>query len=70
MQLITASGVGPRRYFPAWIESDDRVPALSLGAGIVFPRVRAELTLRRVIAAAAVVSSSFNGKATDARRLR
>ncbi len=70
MQLLTASSVGPRRYFPAWIESDDRVSALTVGAGIVLPRVRDSLPLRRVFSAAARVTSPLERKATDASRLR
>jgi hypothetical protein len=71
MQLLTAaSSVGPRRYFPAWIESDDRVSALTVGAGIVLPRVRDSLPLRRVFSAATRVTSPFDRKASDARRLR
>ncbi len=67
MPLLTVSSVGTRRYFPAWIDSDSSVSALQLGAGIVLPRVRAALPLRRVIASAA---TTFNRSLSDARRLR
>jgi len=67
MPLLTVSSVGPRRYFPAWIDSDSGVSALQLGAGVVLPRVRAALPLRRVIASAA---TAFNRSLSDARRLR
>jgi len=43
------------------------VSALQLGAGVVLPRVRAALPLRRVIASAA---TAFNRSLSDARRLR
>jgi hypothetical protein len=68
MLLLTPSTVGPRRYFPAWIESEDRVPALTVGSTVVLPRVRAALPLRRVITAALTVT--LNRKTSDARRLR
>lgn len=68
MPLPTLANVGHRRYFPAWIESDDGVPALTMGGTVVLPRVRAALPLRRVFAAA--LSITFNRKASDARRLR
>jgi hypothetical protein len=67
MPLLTVSSVGPRRYFPAWIDSDSGVSALQLGAGIVLPRVRAALPLRRVIISAA---TTLNRQLSDARRLR
>jgi len=71
MPLLTVSSVGSRRYFPAWIESDSGVPALQFSAGIVLPRVRAALPLRRVIvSAASSVASSLNRRLSDARRLR
>ncbi len=68
MPLLTLSTVGPRRYFPAWIESEDGVPALTVGRTVVLPRVRAALPLRRVITAALTVT--LNRKTSDARRLR
>ena len=71
MPLLTVSSVGSRRYFPAWIESDSGVPALQLSSGIVLPRVRDCLPLRRVIASAATsVATTLNRKLSDARRLR
>ena len=68
MSLTTVSTVGHRRHFPAWIESDDGVPALMLGNAIVLPRVRAALPLRRVITAS--LSAPASRKPSDARRLR
>jgi hypothetical protein len=68
MSLTTISTVGHRRHFPAWIESDDGVPALALGNAIVLPRVRAALPLRRVLSTA--LSTSSSRKLSDARRLR
>ncbi len=68
MPLHTLSNVGHRRYFPAWIESDSGVPALSLGGTAVLPRVRAALPLRQVFAAA--LSVTLKRKTSDARRLR
>ncbi len=68
MPLLTLSTVGSRRHFPAWIESDDHVPALTVGGTVVLPRVRAALPLRRVITAA--VTLTVNRRTTDARRLR
>jgi len=67
MPLLTVASVGTRRYFPAWIDSDSGVSALHLSAGIVLPRVRAALPLRRVMASAA---TTLNRKLSDARRLR
>jgi hypothetical protein len=69
MSLLTISTVGHRRHFPAWIESDDGVPALALAGTIVLPRVRAALPLRRVLANA-LSSASASRKPSDARRLR
>jgi hypothetical protein len=68
MPLLTLLTVGPRRYFPAWIESDDGVPALNVGGRVVLPRVRAALPLRRVLTAAA--TATLNRRTSDARRLR
>ena len=68
MPLPTLSNVGHRRYFPAWIESDDGVPALTMAGTSVLPRVRAALPLRQVFAAA--VSITFHRKKSNARRLR
>jgi hypothetical protein len=70
MQLLTIPNVDSRRFFPAWIESDDHVPALQFRPGMVLPRVRAALPLRRVIAAATTVATTLKGKPSDARRLR
>lgn len=69
MSLLTISTVGHRRHFPAWIESDDGVPALALGSTIVLPRVRAALPLRRVLSSALSTAVSSR-KSSDARRLR
>jgi hypothetical protein len=66
--LLTVSNVDRRRSFPAWIESDDPVPALTLGGTVVLPRIRAALPLRRVILAA--VSITLNRRMPDAHRLR
>jgi len=67
MPILTVSSVGSRRYFPAWIDSDSGVSPLQLGAGVVIPRLRASLPLRRVIVSAA---TTLNRKLSDARRLR
>jgi hypothetical protein len=67
MSLLTISTVGHRRHFPAWIESDDGVPALTLGNAVVLPRVRAALPLRRVVTA---FSATVSRKPSDARRPR
>jgi hypothetical protein len=68
MPLPTLSNVGPRRYFPAWIDSDSGVPALHVGGTSVLPRVRAALPLRRVFIAA--LSLTIDRRMSDARRLR
>jgi hypothetical protein len=69
--ILLVSSVGPRRYFPAWIDSDDRLPSpVVVGAVSVLPRVRASLPLRRVTTAAVEFDSTSNRRLSDARRLR
>ncbi len=70
MPLLTASIIGPRRYFPAWIDSDDAAPKLALSGGVVLSRVRAALPLRRVLAAAVAKVTARKRKSPDAHRVR
>ena len=70
MPTLLVSSVGSRRFFPAWIDSDDRMSALTMGAGIVLPRVRDSLPLRRVFPNAADSVAAVNRRLSDARRLR
>jgi|GEM_PF-6375889 len=56
MPLLTSSS--SRRYFPAWIDSDDNAAGVDFGGSVVLPRLRAALPLRRV----------FSLKALAARR--
>ncbi len=63
--LLTSSHIGIRRYFPAWIDSDDGASAVELGVSIVLPRLRAALPLRPVRVAAK--AHAFKRLSTDAR---
>ncbi|HWA09699.1 MAG TPA: hypothetical protein VG838_09635 [Opitutaceae bacterium] len=68
MDLPANPSIGPRRYFPAWIDSDSGVPALNARGPAVLPRVRAALPLRQVFVAA--LSLTLSRKTSDARRMR
>ena len=66
MPLLKVTSPATRRYFPAWIDSDDAASAVGLGVSIVLPRLRAALPLRPVCVAAKAHPSQR--LSTDARR--
>lgn len=69
-RLPIAKGASVRKYFPAWIDSDDHTPVVASSSVVVLPRVRAALPLRQVCVKSDAAAVGSKTKLCDARRVR